>query len=63
LTMVLHGGVIALISYFVMLYGFTQTHDVARARSVLLGALLSAYMILFGHGSPTFAGLNPELGF
>ena len=59
--MVLHGAIIAVVLYLIMFYGLKQNHNAALSRSVLLGLLAAAYMILFGHGAPT--KLNPALGF
>ena len=59
--MVIHGAIIAGILYLVMVYALQQLHNVALSRSILIGLLSAAYMILFGHGAPT--KLNPDLGF
>ena len=52
LTMLLHSAIIALIAYIIMLFVLKQSYKVAEDRSVLLGALVLAYMVLFGHGLP-----------
>ena len=53
LMMVLHSVIIALILYVFMIYILKQKQSVAENRSVLIGAFVLAYMILFGHGLPT----------
>ncbi len=50
--MMLHALMIGIILYLVMVFGLGQPAAVAEDRSVLLGALILIYMILFGHGLP-----------
>ncbi len=50
--MMLHALMIGIILYLVMVFGLNQPADVAEDRSVLLGALILVYMVLFGHGLP-----------
>jgi len=52
LMMVVHSIIIALLAYGIMVFGLKQNAMVAEDRSVLLGALVLAYMVLFGHGLP-----------
>ena len=52
LKMVFHALVISLILYVIMKYLLKQSNSKAIDRSVLIGALLLAYMVLFGHGMP-----------
>lgn len=52
LMMLLHAVIIGLILYLIMLFGFKQTQSVAENRSILMGAIVLIYMILFGHGLP-----------
>jgi hypothetical protein len=52
LMMMLHALMIGIILYLVMVFGLNQPADVAEDRSVLLGALILVYMVLFGHGLP-----------
>lgn len=59
LTMVVHSVVLALVLYLVMRYALGQSAAVAEDRSVLLGALILAYMVLFGHGLPK--RVNPRI--
>ena len=58
LVMVVHGVILALVSYVVMVYGLKQRAGVAENRSVLLGALAVAYMVIFGHKAPTLRALK-----
>jgi len=53
LMMLLHSVVISIILYFIMVYLFHQSSMKAQNRSILLGAVIVIYMILFGHGLPT----------
>ena len=52
LTMLLHSFIITSILYLVMIYLLKQKPVVAENRSLLIGAVILAYMILFGHGLP-----------
>lgn len=52
LMMVLHSLIIALLAYIIMVFGLKQNAMIAEDRSVLFGALILAYMVLFGHGLP-----------
>ncbi len=51
--MLLHSVVIGIVLYLLMFYVLGQKQEVAENRSILLGALVLIYMILFGHGLPT----------
>lgn len=53
LTHVFHAFVITLILYVLMKFALRQSQTMALNRSILIGALALAYMILFGHGLPT----------
>ena len=50
--MLFHGIVIALVLYLVMVFLLKQNCAVAENRSILMGAVIVIYMILFGHGLP-----------
>jgi ABC-type phosphate transport system permease subunit len=52
LNMLLHSVIIAVILYLFMVYVLGQKQLVAENRSILIGAFVLAYMILFGHGLP-----------
>lgn len=53
LMMALHSLLIGGLAYLLMVNGLKQSPRVAEDRSVLLGAVVLAYMVLFGHGLPT----------
>ena len=53
LTHVLHAFIITLVLYVLMKFALRQSQTMALNRSILIGALALAYMILFGHGLPT----------
>ena len=50
--MLFHSAVIGVILYFIMIYVLNQESKVAEDRSILIGAVVLIYMILFGHGLP-----------
>jgi hypothetical protein len=52
LMMLFHSAVIGVILYFIMIYVLNQESKVAEDRSILIGAVVLIYMILFGHGLP-----------
>lgn len=56
--MVLHSVIIGVLLYLFMIYALGQKQVVAENRSILLAALILAYMILFGHGLPTSINKN-----
>lgn len=58
LVMVVHSVVIALVAYVAMIYLLKQKPVKAENRSVLLGALALAYMVVFGHSAPTLKSLQ-----
>jgi hypothetical protein len=51
--MLLHSVIIGILLYLFMIYILGQKQIVAENRSILLAALILAYMILFGHGLPS----------
>lgn len=53
ITHLLHAVVITIVLYLVMKFALGQSCDMAMTRSVLIGAVVLIYMILFGHGLPT----------
>jgi len=57
--MVLHSLLIGVVLYFGMVYGLQQSPIVAENRSVLIGAVVLIYMVVFGHGLP--GQINPML--
>jgi putative effector of murein hydrolase len=52
LNHVFHAFIITLILYVLMKFLLKQSQTMALNRSILIGALALAYMILFGHGLP-----------
>ena len=58
LVMVVHGIVLALLAYALMVYVLKQGQSMAENRSVLLGAAAVAYMVVFGHSVPTMSSLK-----
>jgi hypothetical protein len=58
LMMVVHSFVIGVLLYLFMVFLLGQKQVVAENRSILLSALVLAYMILFGHGLPTSVNKN-----
>ena len=52
------GYSLALVAYAVMVYGLKQGAVMAENRSVLLGALAVAYMVVFGHQAPNMSVLR-----
>ena len=58
LVMVVHGIAISLVAYAIMIYVLKQRPGMAENRSVLLGALAVAYMVVFGHQAPTMMALK-----
>lgn len=58
LMMVLHAALIAVALYLAMLYLLKQSPRVAEDRSILIGAVVLAYMVLFGHGLPKKINAN-----
>lgn len=57
-TMFIHAFIITIILYVIMKYIFKQGESKAQDRSILLGAIILIYMILFGHGMPTHINSN-----
>jgi len=57
LIMLLHSTIIGVVIYIFMIY-LGQKQMVAENRSILLSALMLAYMILFGHGLPSSINKN-----
>jgi len=57
-TMLLHSLIIGVILYLVMIFGLKQKQVVAENRSILIGAFVLIYMIMFGHGLPTSINSN-----
>jgi ACR3 family arsenite efflux pump ArsB len=56
--MVLHSAIIGILLYLFMIFILGQNQIVAENRSILMAAVILAYMILFGHGLPTSINKN-----
>ena len=56
--MLLHSVIIGVLLYLFMIFILGQNQIVAENRSILLGAFMLVYMILFGHGLPTSINNN-----
>jgi len=52
-THLFHAFIITLVLYVIMKFALNQSQSMALNRSILIGSLALAYMILFGHGLPT----------
>jgi hypothetical protein len=50
--MLLHSVIIGLILFVLMRFALGQSAAVAEDRSVLIGAVVLVYMVLFGHRLP-----------
>jgi len=50
--MVVHGGIFAILAYFVMIYLLKQPAAMAEKHSVMIGLVVAMYMVLFGHELP-----------
>ena len=57
-TMFIHSVIITAILYVIMKFILKQSDMVAQDRSILIGALILVYMILFGHSLPTHINRN-----
>jgi hypothetical protein len=58
LTMLVHSIIITLVLYLIMKYILKQNCSKAIDRSLVIGAIILIYMILFGHGLPTNVNSN-----
>lgn len=53
LMMLVHSIIISVILYIIMKFFLKQPETMSINRSILIGAFVLIYMILFGHGLPT----------
>ena len=58
IIMVGHGALVAVVLFLLMKYVLGQSDSKALTRSVLFGLLVSAYMVVFGHGLPNKINSN-----
>ena len=56
--MLIHSVGIGLLLYIFMVFVLGQKQSIAENRSILIGAIILIYMILFGHGLPTTINKN-----
>tara|TARA_Y100001958_G_C20911784_1_gene329632 strand:- start:337 stop:531 length:195 start_codon:yes stop_codon:yes gene_type:complete len=57
---IMHSAILVVVLFFAM-KAIGQSEAMAMSRSVLIGALALAYMVMYGHKMPR--SLNPRLGF
>ena len=53
LSHLFHSVIISVILYIIMKFFLKQSETMSLNRSILIGAFVLIYMILFGHGLPT----------
>jgi len=56
--MIVHSIIASIILYIFMIFILKQNQIVSENRSILFGALVLVYMILFGHRLPTSINKN-----
>ena len=61
LMMLLHSLLMGLLLYIIMVFLLGQRPSVAEDRSVLIGAMILIYMLLFGHGWPKWRIVNNNI--
>ena len=52
LNHLLHSVIIGVVCYLLMVYLLKQSNEKALNRSIILAAIASIYMVLFGHSFP-----------
>ena len=57
-TMLMHSVVIGILLYIFLFFILGQKQNIAENQSILVFALILAYMILFGHGLPNSINKN-----
>jgi len=57
---IVHACVIISIAWAIMRYGLNLAPSVAENRSLALGSFALSYMLIFGHGLPSFD--RPRVG-
>jgi hypothetical protein len=60
-VMLAHSAMIGIAIYLMMRFVFNQSQFVAEDRSIVIGAFVLIYMIMFGHGMP--GQINKNLSF
>lgn len=59
-TMLIHSVLIGIVIYAVLILLLKQSPSVAEDRSILIGAIVLIYMVLWGHGAPSTT-INPNI--
>ena len=59
LMMVLHAAIVSVLLYLLLVCLLKQDSAKSEDWSILVGAVILVYMILFGHGLPTV--INPNI--
>ena len=59
-TMLIHSVLIGIVIYAVLILLLKQSPSVAEDRSILIGAIVLIYMVLWGHGVPSTT-INPNI--
>jgi len=54
LMMLLHSAIISAVVYVVMVYAVGKSKVVSESQSLLIGAIVLIYMLMFGHALPKF---------
>jgi TRAP-type C4-dicarboxylate transport system permease small subunit len=60
-VMLAHSAMVGIAIYLMMRYVFNQSALVAEDRSIVIGAFVLIYMVMFGHGMP--GQMNRNLSF
>jgi TRAP-type C4-dicarboxylate transport system permease small subunit len=60
-VMLAHSAMIGIAIYLMMRYVFNQSALVAEDRSIVIGAFVLIYMVMFGHGMP--GQMNRNISF
>lgn len=61
LEMVLHAAIVGIVAYVIMLNVLKQPQPMAEDRSILVGAVVLVYMLVFGHNMPSKDVLNQNI--
>ena len=58
ITMFIYALILTIILYIIMKYMLNQSNPVAQDRSILIGAIVLIYLILFGYSMPNKINSN-----
>jgi hypothetical protein len=56
--MFIHSAIITIVLYVIMKFMLKQSDSMSQDRSILIGAIVLIYMILFGHSLPNQINKN-----